>query len=82
MEQTLYLLDGGNVLLHAIGCGQVDHTGGVGLNDLVAFSIAEDSRHGGEIVLDRTLPDGLASAILSLAELGEHIFNGQRTQLA
>ena len=49
MEQTLYLLDGGNVLLHAIGCGQVDHTGGVGLNDLVAFSIAEDSRHGGEI---------------------------------
>lgn len=89
LENRFFIAESGEELLHffhhrdllrfALGVWQVDHSGGILLDDLVSLRVAQHRRHNGQIFLHGFLLDGMA-AVGALAQLRQQIFKSNRAQ--
>ena len=75
VEEVLSLLICGDELLPVLRVRQVDHPGGVALDDFISLGIAEHGGHHGQVFLHGGLLDGPA-LVGSLSQLYEQILQG------
>ena len=81
VEEVLCLLICGDELFPPLRVRQVDHPGGVALDDFISLGIAEDGGDNGQVFLHRGFPDGLA-LVGSLSQLDHHVFQGHGPQFS
>ena len=79
-NQLLGLLVCGDELLPVLRIWQIDHPGGVALDDFISLGIAEHGGHHGQVFLHRGLLDGLA-LVGAFPQLDQHILQSHGPQL-
>ena len=81
VEEVLCLLVRGDELFPPFRVRQVDHPGGIALDDLISLGVAEDGGDNGKVLLHGGLLDGLA-LVGAFAQLYEQILQGHGPQFS